>query len=58
VDAVARAVPLGELHPATGVGNAGAGGIVMGVGEADGEPVVVLDLPAFVSETLVDPGER
>ena len=58
VDAVARAVPLGEIHPPTGVGNAGAGGIVMGVGEVDGEPVAVLDLPAFVRDTLVDPGER
>ena len=29
-----------------------------GVGEVDGEPVAVLDLPRFVSETLLDPGER
>lgn len=58
VDAVARAVPLGEIHPPAGVGNEGAGGIVMGVGEVDGEPVAVLDLPAFVRDTLVDPGER
>ena len=58
VDAVARAVPLAELHPSAGAGNAGVGGIVMGVGEVDGDPVAVLDLPAFVRETLLDPGER
>jgi purine-binding chemotaxis protein CheW len=58
VDAVARAVPMAELHPTSGAGNAAVGGIVMGVGEVDGEPVAVLDLPAFVRETLVDPGER
>lgn len=58
VDAVARAVPMAELQRPAGVGNAAAGGIVMGIGEVDGEPVAVLDLPAFVRETLVSPGER
>ncbi|HEU4628873.1 MAG TPA: chemotaxis protein CheW [Gemmatimonadaceae bacterium] len=58
VDAVARAVPLATPQRPAALGNAAAGGIVMGIGEVDGEPVAVLDLPAFVRETLVDPGER
>jgi len=61
VDAVLRAVPAPELAPpapAGGPGNAGGGGIVLGVGQVDGAPVTVLDLPRFVGETLVDPGER
>ena len=55
VAAVDRVVPAPPLAPAS---NAEAGGIVLGVGEVDGEPVAVLDLPRFVSETLLDPGER
>jgi len=55
VAAVERVVPAPPLTPAS---NAEAGGIVLGVGEVDGEPVAVLDLPRFVSETLLDPGER
>jgi len=59
VDQVLRVVPAPPLHPAAQPpGNAPAGGIVMGIGEVDGEPVAVLDLPRFVSETLLDPGER
>jgi chemotaxis signal transduction protein len=55
VATVDRVVPAPPLAPAS---NAEAGGIVLGVGEVDGEPVAVLDLPRFVSETLLDPGER
>lgn len=55
VAAVDRVVPAPPLAPAS---NAEAGGIVLGIGEVDGEPVAVLDLPRFVSETLLDPGER
>jgi chemotaxis signal transduction protein len=59
VDAVLRAAP-GELPspPREDGGNAAVGGIVLGLGEVEGEPVVVLDLPRFVRETLLDPGER
>lgn len=55
VAAVDRVVPAPPLAP---LGNAEVGGIVLGVGEVDGEPVAVLDLPRFVSDTLLDPGER
>ena len=55
VAGVDRVVPAPPLTPAR---NAEAGGIVLGVGEVDGEPVAVLDLPRFVSQTLLDPGER
>ena len=55
VESVDRVVPLPPLVAAS---NAEPGGIVLGIGEVDGEPVAVLDLPRFVNETLLDPGER
>ena len=57
VDGLGRAMGLPALDPAPG-GNAAAGGIVLGVGEADGELVAVLDLPRLVSLSLLFPGER
>ena len=69
VDAVRRTVVAPPLDPppaaprgaggtAGASGNAEAGGIVLGIGELEGEPLVVLDLARFVRDTLVDPGER
>jgi purine-binding chemotaxis protein CheW len=59
VDEVLRAaagtLPTGAP---TDAGNAGVGGIVLGIGEVEGEPITVLDLPRFVRDTLLDPGER
>jgi len=63
VDAVRRVRPLPPLdRPPNGhhpdVGNANDGGIVMGIGEVDGELVAVLDLRAIVRQTLLFTGER
>ncbi|HEY0969604.1 MAG TPA: chemotaxis protein CheW [Gemmatimonadales bacterium] len=70
VDAVRRVRPRPDLdpphtngngaHSAGGAaeGNADGGGVVMGIGEVDGELVAVLDLRAIVRQTLLFPGER
>ncbi len=71
VDAVRRVRPRPDLDPppaavpraASGAmarvdGNAEGGGIVMGMGEVDGELVAVLDLRAIARQTLLFPGER
>lgn len=68
VDAVRRTIvaqpleplPAGDGSGALGdaAGNAEVGRIVLGIGEVEGAPLVVLDLARFVMDTLVDPGER
>ena len=58
VDAVRRVRPRPPLDPPPAVGNPEDGGVVMGIGEVDGEPVVVLDLSLLVRQTLLFPGER
>jgi chemotaxis signal transduction protein len=59
VDAVLRAVAAATPEPAAAAaGNATGSGIVLGIGEAEGEPLVLLDLPRFVRQSLLDPGER
>lgn len=60
VDGLGRALPLPPLEapPAGAAGNGTMGGIVLGIGEADGELVAVLDLPALVRQSLLFPGER
>lgn len=53
VDIVRGVFPL----PAD-VGNAEAGGVVCGFGDANGETVPLLDLPMVVRQALLFPGER
>ena len=66
VDHVRRVHPRPPLHPLpasraggdAAVGNALPPGIVMGVGEVDGQLLAVMDLRALVRQTLLFPGER
>ena len=66
VDHVRRVHPLPPLHPlpatpaggVAAIGNALPLGIVMGVGEVDGQLLAVMDLRALVRQTLLFPGER
>lgn len=58
VDAVRRVRPRPPLDPPPAVGNPEDRGVVMGIGEVDGESVVVLDLSQLVRQTLLFPGER
>lgn len=58
VDAIRRVRPQPALLPLPGVGNAEVEGIVMGLGEVDGELVAVVDLFAIARQTLLFPGER
>ena len=57
MDGLGRAMAMPALDPPP-AGNATAGGIVIGIGEADGELVAVLDLPRLVRQSLLFPGER
>lgn len=58
VDGLGRALPMPALEPSAASGNGSMGGVVLGIGEADGELVAVLDLPALVRQSMLFPGER